>query len=159
MFELTTISVTQKGKQQDYKVLMHPGAAAVLAIRDQQVLLVEQYRPAVASRLLEIPAGTLEAGERPEECATRELEEETGFRAESLTSLGSVLLAPGYSSELLYLFLAESLLPGHQKLDESEDLEVQWFPLDRLRSMVISGEISDAKTCCAVLRYQALERS
>lgn len=159
MFELTTISVTQKGRKHDYKVLMHPGAAAVLAIRDRQALLVEQYRPAVASRLLEIPAGMLEAGESPEQCALRELEEETGFRAESLTSLGNVLLAPGYSSELLYLYLAESLTPGQQNLDDGEELEIQWVPLDKLRSMVVSGEMSDAKTCCAVLRHQARETS
>ena len=136
------------------EVVLHPGAVAVVALDESgRVLVVEQERPALQARTLEIPAGRLEPGEDPREAAARELEEETGLRAESLTLLHTVWPAPGFCSEQVHLFEARGLRPaGPDRLqpDADEDLVVRWSsPAD-----LIAQRPVDAKTLLAALHAQ-----
>ena len=104
MFYFTAKPVVVKGKQKTYKVVDHPGGAGILAVRGEEILLVEQFRPAVGKTILEIPAGIIDPGETPLAAAQRELLEETGFTAGKWSSLGKVYATPGYSSETIHLF-------------------------------------------------------
>jgi ADP-ribose pyrophosphatase len=143
------------GKQCELETIRHPGAAAVVAIDDkQQVLLVRQFRYATGGWLLEIPAGKLDPGETPEACARREVEEETGFRAGTLTSLGWIWTTPGFTDEKIWLFLARDLRPGRQTLEDHEVLQLERLPLARAVEMAANGEIVDAKSTCALLRIE-----
>ncbi|MBM3989707.1 MAG: NUDIX hydrolase [Planctomycetes bacterium] len=121
------------GLRQDLTIVRHPGAVGVVALQaDARVTLVRQYRHAVGRELLEIPAGRLEAGEDPRRAALRELEEETGYRARCLESLGSFFPAPGFCSEELHLFLARDLAwagPERAAHDADEELATEFLPL------------------------------
>ena len=130
------------------EVVRHPGACAVMAITAEgQVLLVQQLREAVRGALLEIPAGILEEGETPEECAARELAEETGFRAVKLEHLATIYTSPGFTDERIELFRAEAE-PGGQA---TEDLEVVKLTRGQAMKAIESGEILDAKTVVGLL--------
>ncbi|NLM41101.1 MAG: NUDIX hydrolase [Firmicutes bacterium] len=131
----------------------HPGAAAVLVVQDGKVLLVEQYRPAAGRQMLELPAGTIDRSESPLDCARRELEEETGYSAENWEVLGHIYPTPGYTNEVLHLFCASGLTKGEQRLEEGEDIDVRWIPLEEVEAMIDRGEINDAKTIISVLKY------
>ena len=136
------------------EIVHHPGAAAVVPIDDEgRVVLVRQYRHATHSWLLEVPAGKLDhAGESPEDCARREVEEETGYRAEHLESLGWIWVTPGYSDEKIWLYLARKLTPTERALQPDEVLTVETWPLGEAVRRAESGEIVDAKSVCALLR-------
>ena len=147
------------GQTVNWDVIEHPGSVSIVPIdADDQVLLVRQYRPAVAETLLEIPAGTLEPGESPEMSAHRELREEIGMRAEWLRAIGSYYLVPGYSSELMHAYVATDLSPAPLPQDEDEDIVVESIPFAELVVRVSRGELRDAKTVAAVLML-AYERS
>ncbi len=141
------------------RVVVHPGdAAAVLPVRaDGCCYLLRQYRYAVGGYILEVPAGTMRAGERPEETARRELIEETGLQAETLIARGFILTTPGFTDERIFLFEAHGLSPSclYQK-DEDEDIELLKIPLNELPAMICDGRISDAKTIA--LAYRCLVR-
>ncbi len=129
------------------ETVAHPGAVAVVAVtRAGELVLVRQYRHAARRHLLEIPAGTREPGERPEETALRELREETGYKAESLHPLGSFFTAPGYCTEEIFLFRAEGLTAGTPDPDPGEDIEVVLLALPEARRRLRDGEFRDAKT-------------
>ena len=130
-----------------------PGAAVVAVDADGSVLLVRQSRPAVDSRLLELPAGLVDPGESPDECAVRELAEETGFTASRLEPLVRFYSSPGFCTELLHLFVASGLEPSAMPRDEEEDIEVVRLPLADAIERVLNGEISDAKTVAGLLAY------
>ncbi|MBS7631177.1 NUDIX hydrolase [Candidatus Bathyarchaeota archaeon] len=133
-------------------IVEHPGAVAIIPIlSDGRILLVRQYRYAVDKELLEIPAGTMERGESPKECAARELSEETGYEAERMEELTRFYTAPGYSSELIYLFMAEGLKPCPRSLEEDEEIRVEAFELDQVLEMISRHIIEDGKTICGVL--------
>jgi ADP-ribose pyrophosphatase len=133
--------------------IRHPGAAAVVALdADQKVLMVRQFRLPANQVLLELPAGTLNPEEPPEECANRELQEETGYKAAYLEYLGGFFAAPGYTSEYIYLFLAMGLSISLLPTDSDEFLEVTRIPLDEAIAMVEHGEIVDGKTVNGLLR-------
>lgn len=135
----------------------HPGAATFLPLReDGKVLLVEQYRHSVKAAIFECPAGTLEPGEDPKECAKREVVEETGYSASRWTSLGELVLAPGFTDERQYLFLAEDLTEKEQKLDENEVLEVRPFTVSEMEEAIKSGKIIDAKTITLFCRARLM---
>lgn len=134
-------------------VLDHPGGVGILAIENQEILFVRQYRYAVQQIVLEIPAGKLEIGEDPLECGKRELIEETGYQAKNFSSLGLLLPTPGYSSENIYLYEASDLHFVGQNLDPGEYVEPLWIPLEEAVQKILSGNITDAKTQIAVMKY------
>lgn len=138
------------GRQAWREVVIHPGASAIIPVTDDgQVLLVRQYRYAVEKALLEIPAGKMDKGETAEECALRELTEETGYRAGRLVHLGDTLTSPGFCNEVIHLYLADHLTAFHQHLDPDEYLDVVAMPVRTVWQAVRQGEIQDAKTLAA----------
>ncbi|MEC4853349.1 MAG: NUDIX hydrolase, partial [Jaaginema sp. PMC 1079.18] len=124
------------------------GAVAVPVTPEGQLVLVYQYRFAVAGRLLEFPAGTIEAGENPAETIAREIQEETGYKAAKWRDLGRFPLAPGYSDEYIYAFLAQDLTKLDQSLalDEDEDIEVVLLSPEELEAKIQQGNAVDAKS-------------
>lgn len=148
------------GGTTELEIIRHSGASVVVPVTDAgEVLLVRQYRYATGQWLLEAPAGKLDPGEAPPSCALRELEEETGWRAARLVPLGAIWSSPGFTDELLHLFLASDLEPGSQALEQDELLTVERLPLEEAAAMARDGRIADAKTVCALLRAAAvLER-
>lgn len=140
-------------------VVHHPGAVAILPVLDDgRLLLVRNYRVAIDTKLLEIPAGTCEPGESPEAAAVRELEEETGYRAHVWQRLCQFYTSPGISDEKMTLFLARSLSPGQQRLAPDEELEPCLLSFAEALSAVSAGTIRDAKTLVAILLYQNMIR-
>ncbi|MGE5542270.1 MAG: NUDIX hydrolase [Bacillota bacterium] len=142
------------GREVEREVVVHPGASAIVAIDEGgEALLVEQYRYPAGTVLLEIPAGKLDGRETPLECAERELLEETGVSASSWTPLGAVFTTPGFSNEVIHLFLATGLerRPGAHP-DPDEVLSVRRVPLEDAAAMIRQGEIRDAKTIVGLLR-------
>jgi ADP-ribose pyrophosphatase len=119
------------------------------------VLLVRQYRHAAGGYILEVPAGKLDPGEDPQRCAARELQEETGVIAGALQALGSILTTPGFTDEVIHLYLATKLRPGTQALEHDEDLSVEEIPFDEAIRQCIAGTIRDAKTMCALMLARA----
>ena len=118
--------------------------------------MVRQYRHSAGQVLLELPAGTLEPGEDPRACAERECREEIGMAPGRLTPLGECFLAPGYSTEYMYFYLAEDLSPAPLEADQDEDLRVERVPTAALAGRVSLGELRDAKSLAAL--YLARER-
>lgn len=140
------------GKTAEREVVEHRGAVAIVPLfNSETVLLIRQYRQAVGEVLLEIPAGTLEPGELPDDCALRELQEETGYRAGRLKRLFSQYLAPGYSQEVLHVYLAEELEQATQQTEEDEMVELVPLPLNAVPALIEQGEIKDAKTIAGLL--------
>lgn len=145
------------GTERELELIEHPGAAAVVPVNAHaEVVLIRQARYATGGWLLEVPAGTLSSGETPDACAQRELEEETGYRANRLTPLGAIWTTPGFTNEQIWLFLAEELSPFEQRLDADEVLTLEQLPLSTAIRRAQQGDITDAKTVCALLRVAAL---
>jgi len=141
------------GNSCELEMIRHPGAAAVVPVDSGgNVLLVRQFRYATGGWLLEVPAGKLDGDERPESCAVREVEEETGFRPGQLIPMGWIWTTPGFTDEKIWLYLATDLGPGHQELQDDEVLTVERVVLADAVSRAASGEIRDAKSVCALLR-------
>jgi ADP-ribose pyrophosphatase len=140
------------GQRAYREIVKHPGAVAMVPLLpDGRVLLVRQYRTAAQRVLLEIPAGTLEPGEDPLEAAARELQEETGYRPGRLVRLGAEYTAPGYTSELIHLFLATELETARLEADDDEFIEVVSLPFEEALRRVVAGEIPDGKTQVGLL--------
>ncbi len=133
-----------------------PGAAVVAIDADGQVLLVRQLRPAVEANLLELPAGLVEPGEQPIDCARRELAEETGFSADRLEPLVRFYTSPGFSTELVHIFVATGLRESAVDPDEEEEIELVRLPLEYAIDQVLQGGLSDAKTIAGLLAYARL---
>lgn len=133
------------------EVVEHPGAVGIIATNQDEVILVRQYRYPVGAELLEIPAGKLEPGESPEECARRELREETGLLASQLEHVCSFHTSPGFSNEVLHLFWASGLTHAWPHPDGDEQLSVERLKLSEARKKILAGEIRDAKTITALL--------
>ncbi len=134
------------------EVVKHSGGVVILAHKDNKILLVKQFRYPMKEVLTELPAGKLELGENPFLAAKRELEEETGYCAEKWTDLGYVYTSPGYSDEKLYLYKAENLTFTKCHPDEGEIVEPLEVEREEVLKMIKNGQISDAKTLCALLR-------
>ena len=133
-------------------IIRHPGASAVVPfLSASEVLLIRQYRYATGGTIYEVPAGKLEAGEAPEVCAARELEEETGWRAGRLEPLGAIWTTPGFTDERIHLFAAHDLTRTHQQLQKDEIIELVPMPLDDALELVWSGQLSDAKSALALV--------
>lgn len=137
------------------ELVYHNGAVAVLVIDESDnIVMVEQYRKAFESMSLEIPAGKLEQGEEPMASAERELEEETGYTAESLEKIFSFYGAPGFCSERVDVFVAKGLSAGEMNLDEDEFLNVKRYSFDEAVALLDRGTITDAKTIMAIQWWQ-----
>ena len=160
LLHVTSDSVLlENGKQAVREIIHHNGAAAVIAFdENNRLLMVRQYRYAIGQELLEIPAGKIDPGETPEQCAARELVEETGYRAGKLTELGVVYPIAAYSSEAQYLFYAENLTPDKQHLDEDEFLSVEHVDFATAFDIVMNGEITDSKTQIGILKINNIRQ-
>jgi ADP-ribose pyrophosphatase len=146
--------VLPSGKETVREVVEHDGAVAIVAIDEKDhLLLVRQFRHAANKELLEIPAGGVDRGETPEETATREMQEETGYAPGKLLRLGGFYSAPGYASEYLYLFMATDLVPARLFAEDTEEIKLVRIPLDEAVELIHSGEIQDAKTIAGLLYY------
>ena len=145
------------GQKSFREVVKHSGGVVILAKKEDKILLVKQFRYPLKEVLYELPAGKLEYGEDPFEAAKRELEEETGYCANKWSDLGYVYTSPGYSDEKLYLYQAEDLEFTHCHPDEGEIIEPLEYKYDDVLKMINNGEISDAKTLCAILRAKILK--
>jgi ADP-ribose pyrophosphatase len=145
------------GSVGELEMIRHPGASAVLPFLadprgdDPQVLLIKQYRYATDGYLYEVAAGRLEAGESPIDCARRELREETGCEAEALTPLTSIYTTPGFTDEVIHLFMAVGITRGAASREADEFLTVEPMSLSRALELVRVGEIRDAKTAVSLL--------
>lgn len=147
------------GRQAVREVVEHPGGVCVAALTDQEELLfVRQFRYPYQEVILELPAGKRSPGEDPLACGVRELKEETGAEAERVEPLGRLYPSPGYTDEIIYLFLATGLSLGDSHPDDDEFLEVERVPLGEAVRRVMAGEIDDAKTQIAVLKIEELKR-
>jgi ADP-ribose pyrophosphatase len=135
-------------------VVRHPGAVTVIAVRDDdKLVMVRNRRVAVDRWLVEFCAGKLERGEDPAIAASRELEEETGYRAERLLKLGAFFTTPGFSDEIMHVFVASKLTPVAQRLEPGEELEVVVMDRSELEAAVATGAITDGKTLGAYLLW------
>lgn len=136
--------------------LEHPGAVVLVPLRsDDEVLMVYQHRPTLGEAILELPAGTRGWDEEWLACAQRELREETGYRATTLTPLGRVWPAPGYSDEVMALYLARGLQHDPLSADFDEMIELAPMPLNRLTTMARDGQLRDGKSVVGILRAAA----
>lgn len=142
------------GKLAGREVVVHPGAVAIVPVRpDGKIVLVRQYRHPVGEELLEIPAGKLDAGELPDDCAKRELSEETGYEAGKFTFLTRIFTAPGFTDEAISLYVAEDLIEKNQHPDEDEFLNVEVYTKQEVKEMIADGRLHDAKSLTALLMY------
>ena len=130
----------------------HSGGAAVLLVKDDNVLLVKQFRYMYGKPIYEIPAGKVNECEEDKVAANRELEEETGYKAD-LKHLLDIYPSPGYTDEIIHIYYAEKFEFVGQKLDNGEFLSAEFVKLDKVMQMIESGQICDAKTVAAVYKY------
>ena len=154
LFSFVSEDVTlPNGSRTELAIVRHPGSTAVVPLFDDNTVLMErQYRHAVEDYLLEIPAGTMEPGELPIDCARRELEEETGYVAAELIEISRLLILPAYSDEKIHLYLARDLSLSRQSLDKDEIIDVVTYPIEDAMKLIDDGKITDALTILALQR-------
>lgn len=149
-------AVRPDGSRVEKGYLEHPGAVVLVPLQsEEEVLMVRQHRPTVGEAILELPAGTRGWHEEWLACAQRELREETGYRAKTFTPLGRVWAAPGYSDEVMALYLATGLHRAPLAADFDEEIEVAPMPLNELTRMARDGRLQDAKSVVGILRAAA----
>lgn len=147
-FEVTRLRLPNK-VEGDWECIRHPGGALAVPVTSEgKLILLRQYRFAAQGRLLEFPAGTIEVNEDPFSTIQREIEEETGYHANKWQKLGEFFLAPGYSDEIIYAFLAQDLQPLEKppEQDDDEDMETVFLTPEELEKAILSGEPVDAKS-------------
>lgn len=145
------------GNRSKREIIKHPGAVAVIAVTEEnKILMVEQYRKAMERSLVEIPAGKLEKGEDPVDSACRELEEETGYECERMEPITSFYTSPGFADELVHLFFAHSIRKKENaaQVDEDEFVELYELSLEEAVEYMKEGKIRDAKTAYAIQYLQ-----
>lgn len=135
------------------EIVHHRGGVCVMAIVDRKIPLVKQFRYAYGEEMFELPAGKLEKGEDAYLAGLRELEEEVGLKAESLTDFGVMYPSCGYTNEKIHLYLANNITKVERHLDPDECIDVYYFSLDEILQKIKNNEIKDAKTICLVLKY------
>ena len=140
------------GRRAVREVVHHPGAVAIVALLPgARVVMIRQYRHAAGKVLFELPAGIMRSGEPPQDCARRELMEETGYRAGELRLVFSAYLSPGYSTEIIHVFCATDLDPGAAAVEEDEEIEVMVLPLEEAVARVGNGLVENAAAICGIL--------
>ena len=159
LFEVNAYNMQVEHRKVRREVIEHPGAAAMLAFDEKgKVLLVKQHR-FPHGYILEIPAGTLEKGEKPIDCAYREIIEETGYKAKKMTKLVSYFPSVGYNKEEIHVFVASGTKKEFDlKLDNDEFITVVKMDIKKLIGMIKAGKIIDSKTICAVMIYAAKKK-
>ena len=152
IFTVTKDCVEVKGKQYQRDVVHHHGGVGVLAIEDNKLLLVKQYRYAMQTDTYEIPAGKLEKDEDPYTCGLRELEEESGYTSDHLDLLCQMYSTPGFSSEKIYIYQSNTLtkLEHPKAMDEDEEIETYWVDIKEAYQWILDNKIHDAKTIIAI---------
>ncbi|MBP1949496.1 NUDIX hydrolase [Virgibacillus litoralis] len=153
--------ILPNGKKSKRELIKHPGAVGIIPItKDKKIVFVEQYRKPLEKTLVEIPAGKLEAGEKPEITAIRELEEETGYTTNSLQFVASFYTSPGFADEIMHLYITDNIVPLEHEVagDDDEFVELIELTLQEAIQYVKEQRIHDAKTNYAVLYLQTLER-
>lgn len=144
----------EDGKVAKREIVEHRGAVVIVPVlNDGRIVMVRQYRYAAGEEVLELPAGTLEEGESPINCARRELLEETGYKAEEIKELISFYSSPGFCDEKIHLFLARDLREGEQKLESDERVKVEVYSIEELREKIKTGNLKDAKSIAGILYY------
>jgi len=147
-----------KGIKSKREIIEHPAGAAILAFdENDKIILVRQHRFPLGY-VLELPAGTLDKGESPKRCALREIQEETGYKANKMTHLMTYYPSVGYNTEAIHCFVASGLKKGKMKLDKDEFITVKKMELSKLIKLIKSGKIIDSKTICAVMVYAARKK-
>jgi len=145
------------GCEVNFEIIRHAGAIAVIPVNSKgDIIFVRQYRPAIGTHLIEIPAGGLEKGESAKDCAIRELQEEIGMLPGKLEKLLDVYIAPGYSDEIITFFLATELTPSSLLQDEDEEIEIISLTVSEAFAQIESGEIKDAKTILSLTYARSL---
>lgn len=147
------------GRESAREIVVHPGAVALVVVDNQgRLVMVRQYRRATDAVLLEIPAGTREAGEDAETCARREVQEETGYEAGKVERLGGFYSAPGFCTEFLECFLLTDLTEAQAGGDEDENIEIEHLTFEQALAGIRNGEIKDAKSIAGILMWNSLKR-
>ena len=158
ILSLSVYDITLNGRKVKREVVEHRGAAAILAFEGKKVILVKQHRFPLGY-VLEIPAGTLDKGEKPRACALREIQEETGYKAKNMTHFLTYYPSVGYNTEAIHCFVATDLTKvGDLKLDYDEVMSVVKMDFTKLLGMIKAGKIIDSKTICAALTYAAKKK-
>lgn len=143
------------GAKTNLDIVVHASAVTVLPVDSKgQIWFVRQYRHPTSLEILELPAGTLEDGEEPKICANREIQEEIGMAAESLIKIGEFFMTPGYSTELMHIYLAQDLIPSILTADDDEFLTIVKQPIHQVLNDARSGKIQDAKSLAALFLAQ-----
>ncbi len=143
------------GRTTARETVRHNGASAMVAVDgDGKILFVRQYRHSAGEETLEIPAGTLEKGEDPYDCAMRELEEETGYKTDKMEFLLRFYSSIGFCSEVLYIYLADNLQQGSADPDDDEFIELERYTVEETVQMIFEGKIFDSKTIAAIFAYK-----
>lgn len=154
LLKVTTTRLTTKGRSFWRETVVHPGAVAILPILSRdKVILVRQFRYATKRELWEIPAGTLDKGEKPLHCARRELEEETGYKAKIFTKLAAFYPCPGYSSEIIHLYQATQLIKTYAHPEMDEDITIKIFSRSEIRKLLDRRKFIDAKTIIGLMTW------
>ena len=170
-FKVTKSDILFKGKVFDLKVdeieyesgnkgireiAVHPGGAVIVAVNDDgKIIMVNQFRYPLQKKILELPAGKLDKNEDPYECAIRELEEETGYKAEKVEKLGQIYTTPGFCTEVLHIYLAKKLIRGDHNREEGEQgMEVLELTYDQINEKIMSNKITDSKSICGIYLAQ-----
>ena len=143
------------GEEKPREIVRHPGGAAVIAVRDGRLCLVRQYRVPQGRVTIEIPAGKRDGAETPRQTAARELEEETGYVADSLEYIASTSGMPGFSDEITRIYFAHGLHRGDSDPDSDEFVQVVWLPIDDVYQAIRADVVTDVKTVVAVMAYKA----
>ncbi|CEJ74756.1 NUDIX hydrolase [Paraclostridium sordellii] len=154
--KVDTVEVPKKGYQKR-EIIEHPGAVGIVAVtNDKKVVLVKQYRKAIEKAIWEIPAGKLEQGENPKDCALRELKEETGYTANNIRLIHKFYTSAGFSNQKVYVYLATELEEGEANLEDGEFLDVHEVELNEAYEMINKNDIEDAKTSIGLLLAKEL---
>jgi ADP-ribose pyrophosphatase len=160
IFDIIEVEGVKEGKKFKRQVVDHPGAVVIMAImEDNKILMIRNRRESVGQVLWELPAGTVEKGEEPLTTAKRELQEETGYLAKEVRFLFRFFSTPGFCNEILYAYVAQNLSYIGQNLQGTESIEVAPMSLQEIHSMIQQGIICDAKTICLLLYYIQFENA